>query len=190
MSGLATAAAVGVTLAAIGRLAATDPKRRRAFALAPFDGRRHAATLVALALGPGVVLLGGGFGAGFLIWLGATTVAGWAIAAASPQRAARATAWLSAATGGARRALHAVLERMPAIDPAKRTPLRRVEPDQPASAGDRVAAARIAALEQRIAFLEAALAVAYGSDTRASVDAGVERIADAQTLRGRRTGNA
>ena len=64
MSGLATAAAIGVTLASIARLAATDTKRRRAFHLPPFHGRRHAAALAASALAPGVLLLGTGLGAG------------------------------------------------------------------------------------------------------------------------------
>jgi hypothetical protein len=87
MSAAATVIGTAVSLGALGYLAATDPKRRRAFRLPPTEGRRAGlAWLVALT--PGVVIPSLGGGGGFIVWLGATSVGGWALAAVSPNRVA------------------------------------------------------------------------------------------------------
>jgi len=82
---MATLGAVGVSLAAIGYLAATDPKRRRAFRQPAVPKRwpRLAWTLVLL---PGVLVPMGSVGAGFVIWLGASATLGWLLVGLSPKR--------------------------------------------------------------------------------------------------------
>jgi hypothetical protein len=55
VSALATCIAVGASLAVLGQLAATDPKRRRAFRLPPPE-RRRAELLWTAALLPGALL--------------------------------------------------------------------------------------------------------------------------------------
>lgn len=156
MSGPATVAAIAVTLAAVCRLAATDPKRRRAFGLPAFAGRRHARLLVALVLVPGALLLLGGAGAGFVIWLGTVTVAGWVVAAVSPVRVATMVGRLRQA-----------LDRIRPLVPRRSAP----------TAVDSEAAARIAELERRVAALEAALAGIRSSDAGLQQESRVARIA-------------
>ena len=68
-------------------LAATDPKRRRAFRLPDPAPRRPAAGWAAVLL-PGFLVPVWAGGGGFFVWLGASSVLGWTIAAASPQRTA------------------------------------------------------------------------------------------------------
>jgi hypothetical protein len=70
-----------VSAAGIAILAATDPKRRRMIQSAT----RSAARLLLLLgiLTPGVALGVAGRWSDFLIWIGATAVFGWAIAALS-----------------------------------------------------------------------------------------------------------
>ena len=152
MSGLA-AAAVATTLAATAWLAATDPKRRRAFRLPPFRGRRRPRLALCAMLVPGVLLLWAGNGAGFLIWLGVCSVAGWAAAAVPPARTARAAERLASTAARIGKAL-------------------RVRGG--GSRSTTTAAARIEALERRVAALEAALsATALGEH-----DPMVARLAD------------
>jgi hypothetical protein len=85
MSVLATAAAVALSLGSLGYVAATDPKRRRAFRQPPAR-RRHAGAAWALALSPGALLPVASGAGGFCVWLGAVAVGGWAIAATPPGR--------------------------------------------------------------------------------------------------------
>lgn len=165
MSGLATAAAVTATLIATVWLAATDPKRRRAFRLPPFQGNRRPRLTVLVALAPAVLLLWAGNGVGFLVWLGTSSVAGWAVAAVSPIRAARAAEWL--ASTGARIANSARTAGEGATGAAGRS------------------ASRIDALERRVAALEAALAGTSPDDDRT-----VARLADYQTAKTQRVGDA
>lgn len=133
MTLLATIAAVAASTAVLALLAATDPKRRRAFKLPPRPRDPWTARAMAVgALLPGILLLAADNGAAFVVWLGAVTVTGWTVAAMTPQRAA---ALYQGATNLARTA---------------RTKGRgRAEAEQ-----------RLAELERRIAALEAALAAA------------------------------
>lgn len=152
MSALGTVAAIAVTLGGIARLAATDPKRRRSFGLEPYRGRRQVALAMTAVFLPGVLLLVIGSGADFVAWTGAVCVAGWAVAAVSPLRVARA----ARLTGNALAALRRPAAALLAVLFAGATRMRR--------AGNGVTAAedptlrRIAELEQRVARLEAALA--------------------------------
>src|SRR3546814_10191364 len=57
MSALATVAAIAVTIGGVGRLAATDPKRRRSFDLPPYQGRRRVTLAVTAVFLPGMLLL-------------------------------------------------------------------------------------------------------------------------------------
>lgn len=108
MSAAVTLAGLGVSLAALAWIAAGDPKRLRAFRR-PVVVRRGVGLAWALALAPGVLVpLWGGSG-GFFVWLGAATVAGWAMAAVSPDRvAATRAALLAAAEAAAARLAAAV----------------------------------------------------------------------------------
>lgn len=128
----ATITAVAVSLAGVGYLAGTDPKRRRAFRLPP-AARSNPRLGWALVLLPGVLLPFAAGGAGFTVWIGAVSVVGWAIAALPPERTAligRRCAELVDRLAGFRLRLP---ERLPADD-------------------------RVAALEARIRALEAQLA--------------------------------
>lgn len=132
----ATVVAIAVSLAGVGYLAGTDPKRRRAFRLPPATGASPRLGW-ALVLGPGLVLPFAAGGAGFTIWIGAVTVAGWAIAALPPER----TAELG-------RGLERLRDRIAAWRPA----LPAIGSGAPRQEDD-----RIAALETRIRALEAQL---------------------------------
>lgn len=89
MSVGATLLAVGVSLGAIAALSVTDAKRRRAFRLPPVE-RRRGGLLWGLVLAPGILLPFASGAAGFVIWTGAVTVAGWVVAALPP---GRVTGW-------------------------------------------------------------------------------------------------
>ena len=91
MSALATLGGTALSLAALGWLAANDPKRRRAFDLAAHPGPRRAGVAWTLAFLPGLLVPFWSGGAGLVLWLGAVSVAGWVLAAVSPDRSA---AWL------------------------------------------------------------------------------------------------
>lgn len=160
MSALGTTLAIAVTLAGIGRLAATDPKRRRSFDLPPFRGNRQVALAMTAVLLPSVLLLAIGSGADFVAWLGAVSVAGWAVAAVSPRRTKRAMRWLAAGASWCRdRAdrFRDAATRIVAMRSRRRPPAAvRVVSAAHAGGGD-ATAERIEALEQRMAALEAAL---------------------------------
>lgn len=83
MTAILTTAAVAVTLMALAYVTATDPKRRRAFKLPP-RRRRFLVAAWLFASAPGVALLAAGYSAPFVLWLGATSIGGWLIAARTP----------------------------------------------------------------------------------------------------------
>lgn len=107
MSAIATVTATAVSLGAIGWLAATDPKRRRAFRQ-PAMPRRHARLLWTAVWLPGLLLPFWSGGAGLVVWMGAVSVAGWGVAAVSPRRSA---AWRQRLAAG----WAAGLARLPAV---------------------------------------------------------------------------
>ncbi len=88
MTAFVTVIATAITLAGIGWLAVTDPKRRRVFEMSDPARPRRTVPVVAAAFIPGIALLALGNGAAFVVWLGATTVFGWGIAALTPARTA------------------------------------------------------------------------------------------------------
>jgi hypothetical protein len=148
MNVLATVAAIAVSLAGLARLTATDPKRRRAFRLAePAPGRTGAAWAAVLL--PGLMVPVWAGAAGFFVWLGASSVLGWAIAAAPPQRTVaarqRAQLWLLEARGR--------------VDPLIRA-ARRGWGAWQRRAPDRTLAERVQELELEVAMLKARLGVA------------------------------
>ena len=83
MTALLTLSAVAVSLSGLVYLAASDPKRRRAFKLPPRERRLALPTWI-LVLVPGAALLAANQSAAFVMWLGATTVVGWLVAARAP----------------------------------------------------------------------------------------------------------
>ena len=99
------ALAVAITASALAYLAASDPKRRRAFRLTPWTRPRHSATAWCLALAPGLVLLLFDTAAGFVLWFGAVTVIGWSISAMNPAR-------MGSLSQAAARVRHALRERL------------------------------------------------------------------------------
>jgi hypothetical protein len=86
MSLLSALAGTAVSLAALGYLASSDPKRRRAFRL-PAPERRYAGAAWAAALAPGAFVAAIGGAGSVFVWLGATSILGWGIAALPPGRA-------------------------------------------------------------------------------------------------------
>jgi len=158
MSGIWTLLAVGASLAAVARLAASDPKRRRVFGLPPTGRPRRARLLLGMALAPCAALAWLGTTADVVIWCGAVTTLGWFLVAIPPatqlsmaQAASGALAGMTVGRVGLRtpslRGL-APLARRFKEGLGGLPPLRRV------GAG----ADRIALLEALIAALEASLA--------------------------------
>lgn len=163
MTGLVSTLALAISTAAILYLRATDAKRRRAFKLEPVMRRwpRLAKTLLWL---PGITLIALGNTAGVLIWLGGITVVGWGVAAITPATVdmakMRLDAWrdrsvakLAELEGPKQRVLAALsgLWAMRAKLPSLPLPASGAT-----ASGDLVD--RVAALEARIAELEATLA--------------------------------
>lgn len=146
MSVLAVLAATVASLGALGCLAASDPKRRRAFRRSP-PTRRAPRLGWAAVLAPGVLAVVAGGAGGFVIWFGAVSVAGWALVAISPDRFAALEMRLSE---GRRR-----LARATGSAKARIMPLAR---SAAGAAGWRPGGGRMAALEARIAVLEAEVA--------------------------------
>lgn len=98
-STLATLAAILASLAGIALLTASDPKRRRVFGL-PEARRRPVALAGLLILAPGIALLTAGQSAGFVMWLGAVPLVGWALSARAPARAPAGSTRTGGQTGG------------------------------------------------------------------------------------------
>ena len=99
MTVIAYIAAIAVTLVALAYLASTDPKRRRVANLPTYEGKRRAVFALLSALLPGIALIVMGDGAGLVVWLGATTILGWGVAALPPERSLRTDRWLYRSIG-------------------------------------------------------------------------------------------
>jgi hypothetical protein len=164
MNGLATAAAAAVSLAAVGYLAATDSKRRRAFRLPPV-GRRYAGAAWALALSPGALLPFASGAGGFCVWLGAVAVGGWAIAATPPGRTPGRQAVAVAAEFLRARVAPVAAARWAALRRALSTAAIRRRPGP---------ADRLTTLERRVGQLEAELAAVRGAAAAGRVGSVVE----------------
>lgn len=147
MSALATLGVVGVSLAALGYLTATDPKRRRVFRLKPAR-RRHGRLGWAVVLLPGLLLPAVAGAGGFFVWLGATSVVGWGLAAISPTRAAATAARLREAAGALGRSVAPLADGAVARAQSAMAALRAAP--RPSALQD---------LERRVAELEAEIAL-------------------------------
>lgn len=78
-----TLACILLSAAALALLGVTDAKRRRAAgAMSGSPSPTARRTLAATALAPAVALAWAGQASGFVIWLGALTLAGWALSLA------------------------------------------------------------------------------------------------------------
>lgn len=161
MSALATVTATAVSLGAIGWLAATDPKRRRAFRQ-PAMPRRHSRLLWTAVWLPGVLLPFWSGGAGLVIWMGAVSVAGWGVAAISPRRSAAWRQRLAAGWTGA-------IARLPAAGGAMTGARRWLaglrRPPRPPREAPTSLEARVHALEAELAALK--LQLSQGRDAMA-----------------------
>ena len=151
----ATLGGTAVSLAAVGYLAATDPKRRRAFRLAPVS-RRHGRLGWTAVLVPGAVVAWLGGGGGFLVWFGTVTVVGWGLAAVRPE-----------GTGALRQAVGMAVARARGLGAGLAGRVQEVFASavalRPARGAGRMD--RVAALEARVAALEAELAaLRHGGD--------------------------
>lgn len=135
-----------VSATAFAYLAATDSKRRRAFRLEAWQGRRWSRTAWLLALVPGVLLLAFGTAAAFVVWLGTVTVLGWRVAALEPTRTRSLATWFN------RKA-----ERLWRYIPDRWRQTGLVSSFRSTIAERRRLPARLDILEQRIADLEARL---------------------------------
>jgi len=77
MTGWLVLIALLVTLASLAYLLVSDNKRRRAHGLSAYEGKARRGLAWSVVLLPGAALLAAGQGAAFVIWLGATPMAGW-----------------------------------------------------------------------------------------------------------------
>jgi hypothetical protein len=147
MSAPAILAGTATSLAALAHLAATDPKRRRAFGLEqPAEGRPRLAWTAALLPGVLVPLWAGA--AGFFIWFGAVAVLGWAVAATSPTRMAAVRRLATARVRSVR----------DWVEPLFREAGRRIREIRLVGAPNVTLEARVRRLEAEVALLEARLA--------------------------------
>jgi hypothetical protein len=170
-------AGTATSLAALGYLAATDPKRRRSFRL-PAPGRRHPGAAWIAALAPGALVGAVGGAGAFFVWFGATSVLGWGIAASPPDTTAGRTIRLErqreALARWAARAQAAVLPvRDWALALAHRLGASR-------SATVAALECRVRQLEQEVAELRGALAATRQRQRQSDEDVVVElaRAAD------------
>lgn len=174
MSAAVTIVGLCVSLAALAWIAAGDPKRLRAFRR-PVTERRGVGLAWALALAPAVAVPVWGGAGGFFVWLGALTVAGWVLAAVSPDRAAAARA---SAAGAAER-LAAAVGPVAARARGAWLRLRRAGAASARSLSGRSLAApgdRHAEMERRLRELEAEVAALRRAAAAVAVSAGAEVI--------------
>lgn len=132
--------ATALSLAALAALAAQDPKRRRAFGLPQPAATRPSGLLWGAALAPALpAVLWGGAG-GLILWLGATSVLGWAMVATPPGTSG---IWLAHLAGRVRDMVASLARRTASVTAAV--------------ASFRSRTTRLALLEARLATVEAQL---------------------------------
>lgn len=154
MNTLITLLGIGVSLAALLWLSATDPKRRRSFGLPVHSGPRRPGLAWAIALLPGLFLPSLAGGPGLVLWLGSLTVIGWGLIAIPPGRGGALAARIDRAVARIGGWLDARSRRLSDGVAALRARLSRpAAPMAPVGLG-----ARVAELEQRVLTLEAELA--------------------------------
>lgn len=158
MIATATLVGTGVSLAAIGYLAATDPKRRSAFRLPPVAERHPRLAWWAVLL-PGIAVTWFAGAGGMLVWAGAITVAGWALAAVRPGGTGALSGVLADAVSALRQGTGRAVAGTRTLLRGASTRLATARPAVRSSGGDRVAA-----LEARVAALEAEIAALRGID--------------------------
>ncbi|MEM9248835.1 MAG: hypothetical protein AAGB05_09095 [Pseudomonadota bacterium] len=172
MSGLVIAGLTGLSLAGLGYMAVTDPKRRRVFRQPPLTGRRWLWPARVAVFAPAAVLVALGHWSGLMIWAGAVSVLGWAMAAVRPDGYALAATNAHAALYGALIQLQQTLGALrPTLalvgERADRVlaRLRKALPSRSAAPTADVTShtAVIAALELRICELEAQVAALTAS---------------------------
>lgn len=157
MSAGATVVATGVSLGALGWLSATDPKRRRTFGIEA--GSQPAPRWAwALVLVPGVLVPFWSGAAGFVLWLGAVSVVGWALVAVPPGRMPALDRCLvrgAELAEAARRRLGGLAQRLrlPGVPDGWAVASAR----RGTGVADAQVEARLAALEAEVAALRAAL---------------------------------
>ncbi|MEM6480555.1 MAG: hypothetical protein AAF681_01820 [Pseudomonadota bacterium] len=86
MTGASIFALIVLSLAGLGYLAATDPKRRRIFKQSKIERRPFAWPARIATFAPGLYLTIIGHWSGLSIWAGAVTTVGWAMVAIQPDR--------------------------------------------------------------------------------------------------------
>jgi hypothetical protein len=179
----ATLAGTAMSLAALGYLAATDPKRRRSFRL-PAPERRHPGAAWIAALAPGALVGAVGGAGAFFVWLGTASVLGWGVAAAPPGATAGLAVRKRLERG--REALVRWTARAQAAGGALRAQAlalaRRADPDRPASVA--VLESRVGRLEQEVADLRRALAATRHRRTHGDEELVVELARTADRPRG------
>ncbi|MDF1735099.1 MAG: hypothetical protein P1U37_07430 [Minwuia sp.] len=156
--------AIMASFAALVWRASTDPKRRRVFDLPP-TARRHRPRLALVAfVVPGILLVATGAWAGLVVWMAALTVLGWRLAAISP-------IWLTRTADALRTSTARLAAGAAAFVSRLRTTLARLTGE--GDVADAETARRLAALEDRVAALEAR---ASGPAVPVSTDKSSQRV--------------
>lgn len=173
MNTFLTLLAIAVSVAALLRLSFTDPKRRRAFGQAPYPGPRRPRLAWIVALLPGGLVIPLAGGPGFVLWLGALTVVGWALIAIPPS-------WGEAFAAGLERWFGGIAGRAARLGRRAREGLARLGarlPAAPVLRGADAVAGRVAELERKVALLETELARLRGEHTAETEDRRGVRVA-------------
>lgn len=162
MSSWVVFAASLISLAGLGYLASTDPKRRRTHGLAKLKKRTFLWPARLATFGPGLYLAVIGHWAGLSIWAGTATTLGWVIAAITPQAYARLQADLRAQREGGRTKARELLERLSSVSiryaPERLRMWRSFLPHLNKKPKGRSLPGEVEALKDRIAALEARIA--------------------------------
>lgn len=185
MSGALIFGLIVLSLAGLGYLAWTDPKRRRVHGIPLPQRRRCLWPARVVVFGPGLLLTGLGHWSGLAIWAGAVTTLGWVLAALSPARYAALMEHGRQSFTVLQRRVRALMAPVKAwisvsaarIKAAAATSLSRIGPAHPKAADtDTIASleARIVALEAQLLRLEGTSHETIDSEKRLNEDKGEE----------------